>query len=125
MKEGFARIVQFLTAEDADIFTALDGIQFLPVNKNVYLQVQSLINSTENAFEQIRHSAFIYKDHLVWSGLEQDEMRIMYKYISDGKRVGRISYVHWQMLPPKLLTNISAFQKQARIFDRRPRRCYK
>jgi len=30
--------------EKADIFSSLDGIHFLPVDKNVYLRVQSFIN---------------------------------------------------------------------------------
>lgn len=37
----------------ADIFTSLDGIQFLPVDKNVYLRIQSFVNLAENTFEHI------------------------------------------------------------------------
>ncbi|KAL6054761.1 vacuolar fusion protein ccz1, variant 2 [Balamuthia mandrillaris] len=76
----------FLKAIDfshVDIFSALDGVHFLPVDKNVYLRVQSFINWTENTFPQIKHSCFFYRDHLIWSALDQDDLRILYKYLVD------------------------------------------
>ena len=39
------------------------------------------INLTNNTFPQIRETIFMYKDHLVWSGLEQDDIRVLYKFI--------------------------------------------
>jgi len=68
----------------ADIFSSLDGIHFLPVDKNVYLRIQSFINETENTFaDQILYSSFMYKHYLVWSGLEQEEMRGIYRYVEE------------------------------------------
>lgn len=67
--------------ETIDIFITLEGIQFLPVDKNVYLRVQSFINLTEDNFTRIQYAGFLFKDNLVWSGLEQDDMRIMYSYL--------------------------------------------
>jgi hypothetical protein len=73
--------------ENMDIFITLEGIQFLPVDKNVYLQVQSFINLTEDNLinpplsRDIQYIGLLYKDNLVWSGLDQDDMRIMYSYL--------------------------------------------
>uniref|UniRef100_A0A6B2L4G8 CCZ1/INTU/HSP4 first Longin domain-containing protein n=1 Tax=Arcella intermedia TaxID=1963864 RepID=A0A6B2L4G8_9EUKA len=69
--------------EKADIFTCLDGIHFLPVDKNVYLKIQSFINETEKTWDQILYSTFMFKHYLVWSGLEQEEMRAIYRYVED------------------------------------------
>jgi hypothetical protein len=57
----------------------------------VYLRIQCFINLTETSFPQVKSSAFLYKaqlryssvcvcfsreqDHLVWSGLEQEDTR--------------------------------------------------
>ena len=63
---------------------AFDGIQFLPLDKNTYLRVQCFINLTESTFPCIKYTVFLYNDHLVWSGLEQDDMRVLYKYLTGG-----------------------------------------
>jgi hypothetical protein len=57
------------------------GIHFLPVDKHVYLRIQSFINLIENTFDCIAHSSFLYKNFLVWSGLEQDDMLKIYKFL--------------------------------------------
>jgi len=68
--------------EQLDLFATLEGIQFLPVDKNVYLRIQSFINLTEDHFPKVQYAAFLYRDHLVWSGLEQDDMRVVYSYLT-------------------------------------------
>jgi len=74
--------ISTLNFEQLDLFTTLEGIQFLPVDKNVYLRIQSFVNLTEDTFPKILYSAFLFRDHLVWSGLEQDDMRAMYSYLT-------------------------------------------
>jgi hypothetical protein len=84
MGVGFQIIEKYKTdLEKNDIFSSLDGIHFLPVDKNVYLRIQSVINDTENTFENILYTSFMYKHYLVWSGLEQEEMRGIYRYIEE------------------------------------------
>eukprot|EP00026_Physarum_polycephalum_P005608 Phypoly_transcript_05643.p1 GENE.Phypoly_transcript_05643~~Phypoly_transcript_05643.p1 ORF type:complete len:468 (+),score=65.36 Phypoly_transcript_05643:144-1547(+) len=79
--------INSINFETMDIFITLEGIQFLPVDKNVYLRVQSFINLTEDNLinpplsRDIQYAGLLYKDNLVWSGLEQDDMRIMYSYL--------------------------------------------
>jgi len=75
------KLVSSLNFDQIDLFNTLEGIQFLPVDKNVYLRIQSFINMTEDSFPKIRYAAFLYKDHLVWSGLEQEDMRVVYSYL--------------------------------------------
>jgi len=74
--------ISTLNFEQLDLFTTLEGIQFLPVDKNVYLRIQSFVNLTEDNFPKILYSAFLFRDHLVWSGLEQDDMRAVYSYLT-------------------------------------------
>lgn len=68
--------------EQLDLFATLEGIQFLPVDKNVYLRIQSFINLTEDHFPKVQYAAFLYRDHLLWSGLEQDDMIAVYAYLT-------------------------------------------
>lgn len=84
---GFSTLIPTLTADDADLFGTLDGIHFLSVNKNVFLQIQSFVNSVESSFENIKNTLFMFRDHMVWSGLEQDEMRAVCKYFVRRSRV--------------------------------------
>jgi len=82
LKSSMPVLLKQLDFNQVDLFSTLDGIHFLPVNKNVYLRIQSFINLTENTFDQaIVYSTLLYKDNLVWSGLDQEDMRTFYKYL--------------------------------------------
>ena len=91
LRAYFDNVLGAFRFDEVNMFSAFEGIQFLPVDKNVYLRIQSFINLLEFSFPLIRYSSFLYKDHLVWSGLEQvrsalntkDDMRILYKYICE------------------------------------------
>ena len=81
LKSFLPNYIESIKLDRSDLFTTLEGVHFLPVDKNIYLRIQCFINLTENTFPTIQYSAFVYRDHLVWSGLEQDDMRTLYKYI--------------------------------------------
>jgi hypothetical protein len=104
----------FLASVDfakADLLDALNGIQFLPLDKNSYLRVQCLVNQIEVAFPCVRvpgfffslslslsllfhqivaacscivSTVFLFNDHVVWSGLEQDDIRALYRFLTGG-----------------------------------------
>ncbi|XP_013403432.1 vacuolar fusion protein CCZ1 homolog [Lingula anatina] len=78
----FSRYLQTLKLNQSDILDVYCGIHFLPLDKNTYLKIQCLINLLEATFLQVKYTAFLYNDQLVWSGLEQDDMRYMYKYLT-------------------------------------------
>jgi len=42
------------------------------------------VNGVENAFYDITYTCFLYNHNLVWSGLEQDDLRILYRYLTTG-----------------------------------------
>ncbi|XP_072044542.1 vacuolar fusion protein CCZ1 homolog [Amphiura filiformis] len=78
----YSRYLATLRLNMSDILEIHNGIQFLPLDKNTYLRIQCFINLIEATFSQIKYAAFLYNDQLVWSGLEQDDMRILYKYLT-------------------------------------------
>ncbi|CAI9723484.1 Hypothetical predicted protein [Octopus vulgaris] len=80
----FARYLLTLKLCQSDILDVFDGIHFLPLNKNTYLRMKCFINQVEAQFPEIKYTAFLYNDQLVWSGLQQDDMRIMYRYLITG-----------------------------------------
>lgn len=78
----YTRYLQTLRLSSADILDVFCGIHFMPLDKNTYLRVQCFINLLEATFPAVKYTAFLYNDQLVWSGLEQDDMRVMYKYLT-------------------------------------------
>lgn len=82
LEHFFSRYLLTLRLSSSDILDVFSGISFLPLDKNTYLQVQCFINVLESTFPSVKYTAFLYNDQLVWSGLEQDDMRIMYKYLT-------------------------------------------
>ncbi|XP_048575967.1 vacuolar fusion protein CCZ1 homolog isoform X2 [Nematostella vectensis] len=77
----FLSYLQTLNFSSFDLLDIFAGIQFLPLDKNTFLKIQSFVNLIEHTFSQIKYTAFLYSDKLVWSGLEQEDMRILYKYL--------------------------------------------
>lgn len=82
LEHFYTRYLQTLRLENGDILDIFSGIHFMPLDKNTYLRVQCFINLLEAMFPVVKYTAFLYNDQLVWSGLEQDDMRIMYKYLT-------------------------------------------
>ncbi|CAH1273546.1 CCZ1B [Branchiostoma lanceolatum] len=82
LEHFFLRYLGTLRLATSDILDVFNGIHFLPLDKNMYLRIQCFINLTEATFGQVKYTAFLYNDQLVWSGLEQDDMRILYKYLT-------------------------------------------
>mmetsp|Transcript_16376 Transcript_16376/g.42526 ORF Transcript_16376/g.42526 Transcript_16376/m.42526 type:complete len:490 (+) Transcript_16376:199-1668(+) len=80
----FPQHIETLDLEHSDVVEAFNGIQFLPLDKNTFLKVQSFVNLTESKFPSIHYTVFVYHDHLIWSGLEQEDMRVLYKHLTQG-----------------------------------------
>lgn len=88
LKTNLPSLIAQINPEGTDFLNTLDGIQFLPVNKNVFLKIQTFLNCLEQTFDQIRYTSFMYKNQLVWSGLEQEDMKILYKFVNDARTKG-------------------------------------
>ena len=83
LTEFYTKYLKYVDAEnELNLIDSLDGISFMPVDKNVYLRIICFNNLTSNRFAQISEIVFFFKDQLVWSGLEQDDIRIFYHFMS-------------------------------------------
>jgi hypothetical protein len=80
----FPRYINTLKFPQLDLLDIYQGIHFLPLDKHTFLKIQSFVNLVEQTFSQIKYTAFLYTDQLVWSELEQEDMRVVYKYLTTG-----------------------------------------
>lgn len=80
----FPQYLQCIDFSKFDILDSFSGIQFLPLDKMAYLKIQHFVNLTESGFPQIKHTVFLRNDHLVWSGLAQDDMKTLYRTLTGG-----------------------------------------
>ena len=79
----FTKYLRFFNPDtDLSLLESLEGIAFMPVDKNVYLRIISFNNLIGNTFGQIRETVFLYRDQLLWSGLEQDDIQVLYHFIN-------------------------------------------
>ncbi|EDO29168.1 predicted protein [Nematostella vectensis] len=62
----FLSYLQTLNFSSFDLLDIFAGIQFLPLDKNTFLKIQSFVNLIEHTFSQIKYTAFLYSDKLVW-----------------------------------------------------------
>uniref|UniRef100_A0AAX7V7H2 CCZ1/INTU/HSP4 first Longin domain-containing protein n=1 Tax=Astatotilapia calliptera TaxID=8154 RepID=A0AAX7V7H2_ASTCA len=82
LEKFFYRYLQTLHLQSCDLLDVFGGISFFPLDKMTYLKIQSFVNRVEESLSLIKYTAFLYNDQLIWSGLEQDDMRILYKYLT-------------------------------------------
>ncbi|NXR99914.1 CCZ1 protein, partial [Oxylabes madagascariensis] len=82
LEKFFHRYLQTLHLQSCDLLDVFCGISFFPLDKMTYLKIQSFINRMEESLNIVKYTAFLYNDQLIWSGLEQDDMRILYKYLT-------------------------------------------
>uniref|UniRef100_M3ZBJ0 CCZ1/INTU/HSP4 first Longin domain-containing protein n=1 Tax=Nomascus leucogenys TaxID=61853 RepID=M3ZBJ0_NOMLE len=82
LEKFFHRYLQTLHLQSCDLLDIFGGISFFPLDKMTYLKIQSFINRMEESLNIVKYTAFLYNNQLIWSGLEQDDMRILYKYLT-------------------------------------------
>jgi len=84
--------VKMMPLDQLDLFTALGGIKFLPLDKNIYLTIFNYVNSAEVSFQTtlstFRFGVLLYKDNLILSSLDQNETRLLYNYLVNQVKVG-------------------------------------
>ncbi len=51
---------------DTTLDTSYLGLQFLPVEKKLYLKLQSILRRLELRFSSLKETCFLYKDQLIW-----------------------------------------------------------
>lgn len=81
LENFFKPYITTLNLQHSDILSIFCGIQYLPLDKLTFLKVQCFLNSLECNYPLIENIAFLYNDHLIWSGLEPEDMKIVYQYI--------------------------------------------
>ncbi|GCC28059.1 hypothetical protein chiPu_0006485 [Chiloscyllium punctatum] len=82
VQKFFYRYLQTLHLQSCDLLDVFGGISFFPLDKMTYLKIQSFVNRMEESLDLVKYTAFLYNEQLIWSGLEQDDMRILYKYLT-------------------------------------------
>ena len=82
LKYFYSRYLQTLNFSQFDILDIYHGLTFLPVDQSVFLRVQCFCNLVETTFPCISHSCFLYNDQLLWTTIEQEDMRILFKYLT-------------------------------------------
>lgn len=81
LKEFLDWQIPRLRIQHADLLDVFQGVHFLPLDKHAFLRVQCFVNRLEGRFREIRSSVFLCNDQLVWSGLEQSDMQVLYQHL--------------------------------------------
>ncbi|XP_003745876.2 vacuolar fusion protein CCZ1 homolog [Galendromus occidentalis] len=79
--EHFMTVLPQLKLQHCDILDIFLGVHFLPLDKSAFLQVHSFVGSLEKTFPEVKYTAFLCNDQLVWSGLAQRDMQLLYHYL--------------------------------------------
>ncbi|OQR70131.1 vacuolar fusion protein CCZ1-like [Tropilaelaps mercedesae] len=77
----FSNVLPRLKLQHCDILDIFQGVHFLPLDRAAFLQVHSFVGGLEMAFPVVKYTAFLCNDQLVWSGLDQKDMQLLYHYL--------------------------------------------
>lgn len=78
----FPKCLLSLSIEHCDILNVFRGIQYLPLNNLTFLNVLCFVNDLQQKFnESIKHTAVMYNDYLIWTGLEPDVFQSVYQFM--------------------------------------------
>lgn len=73
--------LETVDAGDFSIFHELDGFHYGPVERNTCVSIHCFLDKIQESFPAIRHSAFLYDAHLIYSTLALGDMRVLYSYL--------------------------------------------
>eukprot|EP01059_Diplonema_ambulator_P003214 TRINITY_DN12888_c0_g1_i3.p1 TRINITY_DN12888_c0_g1~~TRINITY_DN12888_c0_g1_i3.p1 ORF type:complete len:471 (+),score=91.88 TRINITY_DN12888_c0_g1_i3:85-1497(+) len=73
-------------AQGLDLYDAMDGVEYLPVDRSAYLKMQSIVNHLETGFPCIKASMVIIDNLLLYTGLNLEDTHTLYKFISRRQR---------------------------------------
>jgi hypothetical protein len=72
-----------LNVQDCNIMNTFNGIQFMSLDRSMYLKIQCLLNLLEEKVPLVDKTVVMHNDELIWNGLEQDDIACIYNYLKD------------------------------------------
>ncbi|CAF0762218.1 unnamed protein product [Brachionus calyciflorus] len=72
-----------LNVHDSDIMNTFNGLQFMSLDRNMYLKIQCLLNLLEEKVSLVEKVVVMHQDQVIWSGLEQEDVSSIYGYLKD------------------------------------------
>ncbi|XP_060803197.1 vacuolar fusion protein CCZ1 homolog isoform X2 [Amyelois transitella] len=64
-----------------DMSDVIQGIQYLPLDKNSFFRVVCFIDLLEVNYPDFKCISFVYNDQLIWNALSNEDMLTLYKYL--------------------------------------------
>jgi len=81
-KHFYTRYLATLRMENISVLDMWGGLQYLPLESEPFLRVQTLVTRTQEQFSNIHSSLFLQQGQLVWSGLVPDTTRLLVHYLT-------------------------------------------
>jgi hypothetical protein len=60
-----------------------DGIQFMALDRGMYLKIQCLLNLLEENVPIVNKTIVMHQDQVIWSGLEQNDVALIYNFLKE------------------------------------------
>ena len=68
---------------DCDIMNTFNGMQFMSLDRTMFLKTQSLLNLLEEKLPILDKTVIMYHDQVIWSGLDQEDISIIYNHLRE------------------------------------------
>eukprot|EP00090_Calanus_glacialis_P007418 TRINITY_DN15853_c0_g1_i1.p1 TRINITY_DN15853_c0_g1~~TRINITY_DN15853_c0_g1_i1.p1 ORF type:complete len:430 (-),score=152.12 TRINITY_DN15853_c0_g1_i1:44-1333(-) len=78
----YTRYLATLRLENSSVLDMWGGLQYLPLESELFLRVQTLVTRNQEMFTNIHSSLFLQQGQLVWSGLVPDTTRLLVHYLT-------------------------------------------
>ena len=78
----YTRYMATLRLENSNVLDMWGGLQYLPLEAEPFLRVQTLVTKAQEMFTDIHSSLFLQQGQLVWSGLLPETTRLLVHYLT-------------------------------------------
>ncbi|CAD7083480.1 unnamed protein product [Hermetia illucens] len=78
----YSKYLLTIKLKSCDILDVVQSIQYLPLERMLFLRIHTFINMIEETFPRIQKCIFLYNDQLVWSEVSPSDLYSIYEYLT-------------------------------------------
>jgi len=82
VRHFYTRYLASVKLEASSVLDMWGGVQYLPLDTEPFLRVQTLVNRAAVEFPEVSSCLFLHQGQLVWSEIDPDTTRLLVHYLS-------------------------------------------
>lgn len=82
LSEYYSIYLENLNLPTCNFLNILKSVQYLPLQKDLFLRLHNFIKLVESTFTAIEYCAYFFNDHIVWSEIDSGDLHCLHEYLT-------------------------------------------